>query len=72
MGGLTKEHPKCMTDVTPTDTILSRQLRQIADAGIREVVITAGYLSEVLEEYCRGLDLPLTVTFALRSAFASS
>lgn len=27
MGVLTSEHPKCMTEVSATDTILSRQLK---------------------------------------------
>ena len=38
MGVLTSEHPKCMTDISATDTILSRQLKQISDAGIKDVV----------------------------------
>ena len=42
MGVLTSEHPKCMTEISTGETILSRQLRQIADAGIEEVVITTG------------------------------
>ena len=63
MGALTSEHPKCMTEIGPHETILSRQLRQIADAGIEEVVMTTGYHDEVLAEYCRSLDLPLRFTF---------
>ena len=59
MGVLTSEHPKCMTEISPRETILSRQLRQIAEAGIRDVVITTGYYDEVLVNYCRSLDLPL-------------
>ena len=43
MGVLTAEHPKCMTEISPRETILSRQLRQLSDAGIRDVVITTGY-----------------------------
>ena len=46
MGVLTSEHPKCMTEISPRETILSRQLRQIADAGIRDVVITTGLFRE--------------------------
>lgn len=42
MGVLTSEHPKCMTEISATETILSRQLRQIAAAGITEVVMTTG------------------------------
>ena len=38
MGVLTSEHPKCMTEISSKDTILSRQLKLIAGAGIKEVV----------------------------------
>ena len=63
MGVLTSEHPKCMTEINHHDTILSRQLRQIADAGIEEVVITTGYYDGVLVNYCQSLNLPLHFTF---------
>lgn len=63
MGVLTSEHPKCMTEISSHETILSRQLRQIADAGIEEVVITTGYYDGVLVNYCNSLDLPLHYTF---------
>ena len=52
MGVLTSEHPKCMTEMSAKDTILSRQLRLIAEAGISEVVMTTGYFDEVLVNYC--------------------
>ena len=63
MGVLTSEHPKCMTEISVHETILSRQLKQIADAGIRDVVITTGLFDTVLTEYCRKLRLPLEFTF---------
>ena len=63
MGVLTSEHPKCMTEISSRETILSRQLTQLAEAGIRDVVITTGYYDEVLVNYCRSLDLPLDFTF---------
>ena len=63
MGVLTSEHPKCMTEISSRETILSRQLRQIADAGIEEVVITTGYYDGVLVNYCNSLELPLHFTF---------
>ena len=59
MGVLTSEHPKCMTEISARDTILSRQLKIIAEAGIKEVVMTTGYFDEILVNYCRSLDLPL-------------
>ena len=63
MGVLTSEHPKCMTEISTGETILSRQLRQIADADIEEVVITTGYYDGVLVQYCLSLELPIHFTF---------
>ena len=63
MGMLTSEHPKCMTEISSQETILSRQLKMIADAGVKDVVITTGYYDEILVDYCYSLDLPLEFTF---------
>lgn len=63
MGMLTSEHPKCMTEISCESTILSRQLRQITTAGIKEVVMTTGYYDQILIEYCNFLNLPLKFTF---------
>ena len=63
MGILTSEHPKCMTEISSHETILSRQLKQIANAGIEEVVITTGLFDSVLINYCRSLDYPLHYIF---------
>ena len=60
MGALTKEHPKCMTDISSTETILSRQLRLLAECGVNEVVMTTGYYNTVLEEYCASANRPQT------------
>lgn len=63
MGVLTSEHPKCMTEVSSRETILSRQLRLLAEAGVTEVVMTTGYFDKVLEDYCASLSLPVHITF---------
>lgn len=63
MGVLTSEQPKCMTEISSHETILSRQLQMLFDAGIREVVITTGYFDAVLISYCHSLDLPMHFTF---------
>lgn len=63
MGVLTSEHPKCMTELLTTETILSRQLKILAESGITEVVMTTGYYGDILVEYCKSLDLPLQFTF---------
>ena len=63
MGVITKEHPKCMTEISHQNTILSRQLRQLVSFGIEEVVMTTGYYDKVLVDYCNALHLPLKYTF---------
>ena len=63
MGALTSTHPKCMTPVTETDTILSLQLKTLLEAGINDIVITTGYFDTVLTEYCASLNLPLNILF---------
>lgn len=63
MGVLTSGHSKCMTEISSNQTILSRQLKQITDVGIDEVVITTGLFDSVLVQYCKSLDLPLKITY---------
>ena len=72
MGTLTSEHPKCMTEISSRETILSRQLRQIAEAGIREVVMTTGLFDSVLVNYAQSLDLPLHITFVKNPIYAET
>ena len=72
MGVLTSEHPKCMTEVSGSETILSRQLKLLAKTGIKEVVMTTGYYDDVLVNYCRSLNLPLNYTFVNNPLYAET
>lgn len=72
MGVLTSEHPKCMTEISAEDTILSRQLKLIVAAGIKEVVMTTGYFDDVLVKYCQFLNLPLNITYVKNPLFAET
>ena len=63
MGVLTSEQPKCMTEVSSHETILSRQLNMLYGAGIEDVIITTGYYDGVLVNYVQSLELPLNITF---------
>lgn len=72
MGVLTSEHPKCMTEISSEETILSRQLQQIIDAGIEEVVMTTGAFDKVLVKYCEGLNLPIKITFVNNEKYAET
>ena len=72
MGVLTSEHPKCMTEVSATDTILSRQLKLLSKAGIEEVVMTTGYFDDVLVNYCHSLALPIRYTFVKNPIYSET
>lgn len=72
MGVITSEHPKCMTKINEKDTILSRQLRQLVEYDIEEVVMTTGYFDDVLIKYCMSLDLPLKYTFVKNEKYSET
>lgn len=72
MGVITKEHPKCMTEISFKNTILSRQLRQLVSFGIEEVVMTTGYYDQVLVDYCDKLHLPIKFTFVNNPLYADT
>ena len=69
MGVLTSEHPKCMTEISAFETILSRQLKALVDNEVKEVVMTTGLFDTVLINYCQSLDLPLHFTFVKNPLF---
>lgn len=72
MGVLTSEHPKCMTEISGTDTILSRQLKLLVKAGVSDVVMTTGYYEDVLINYCRSLGLPVNFIFVKNPIYAET
>jgi len=72
MEALTREYPKCMIKISDKDTILSRQLKLIAASGITEIVMTTGYLDEILIDYCNSLELPLHYTFVKNPIYDKS
>ena len=63
MGVLTSEHPKCMTEISRRETILSRQLNMLMQRGITDVVMTTGSFDSVLINYCQSLELPVNIRF---------
>jgi phosphoenolpyruvate mutase len=72
MGVLTSEQPKCMTEISSNETIISRQLKMLTDAGIESVVITTGYFDGVLVNYVESLELPLDITFIKNEQYSST
>lgn len=72
MEDITSTHPKCMTEISSNETILSRQLRLIKDAGINDVIITTGYMADTLKDYCKNLDLELNIQFVHSEKFETT
>ena len=69
MGALAANQPKCFTEVSSTETILSRQLKQMEEVGINEVVITTGPFEDALKDYCDSLELGLEIYFINNSKY---
>ena len=63
MGDETKEHPKCMTEIVPGETIISWQVKCLERVGVTEAVVTTGHLSDMLEGYLTSLDTPIRFRF---------
>lgn len=66
---LTQEHPKCMMKISNRETILSRQLNMICEAGFSEVIIMFNLFDDVLVRYCNSLNLPIDITFVQISSY---
>lgn len=69
MGVLTAEQPKCMTEIAVGETILSRQLKQLAEAGVSQIVMTTGPFDGILVRYCESLGLPVEIRFVKNPRF---
>lgn len=72
MGDITKTHPKCMTEISENDTILSRQLKLLYKNDIKDVVITTGYFDDILVDYCNKLNLNLDIKFIKNERYSST
>lgn len=72
MGVLTSEHPKCMTEIYGNETILSRQLKQLLDMDITDVVITTGAHDKVLREYVLSLNLDMDITYVFNPDYMTT
>ena len=51
MKTLAADRPKCMTELSTGQTIISRQIKQLEDQGICEIVVTTGPFAEKLEHH---------------------
>ena len=69
LGSYTENKPKCMVELEFGETILSRQLRLLCEAGVKDIVITTGYLHEKLMAYVKSLPFDLNYTWVHSEAY---
>ena len=71
---LTKDKPKCMTQLSENETLLSLQLKNLSFYGIKDIVITTGYEADKLVEYSSelGKQLGISISFVFNDLFEST
>lgn len=69
MGVYTANQPKCLTYISETQTILSRQLQLLMNIGVKDVIMTTGYFNKELEEYCKSLNMDINFTFVKNNIY---
>lgn len=72
MGVLTSEHPKCMTEISVAETIVSRQIKCLKDIGVTDIVMTTGAFDEILEEYCRSFAHGVNICFVKNPKYSET
>ena len=72
MGEITKSQPKCMTKLITGETILGRQLRQLTEVGIKDIVITTGYYDKTIRDYCSLLNIGIHCSFVKNELYATT
>lgn len=72
MKDMTKESPKCFVSLKTGETILERQLKQLRECGIQDIIITTGYCSSQLENYVLEEFPNLTIEFIYNKDFQTT
>lgn len=72
MGAATASRPKGLLAIDGGETLLSRQLRLLHKAGLKNIVVTTGFAGDTLTSYCHSLNLPLHYTFVANPLYAET
>ncbi len=54
MGELTASKPKCLVEIAPSETILSRQVKALNDRGLKDILVTTGPFAEKIKAHLDG------------------
>lgn len=72
LGKYTEHNPKCMVRLNKSETILSYQLRLLKKHHITNVLISTGYMADMLSKYVDALDLGISVSYTYNPEFRTS
>ena len=73
LGNLTDKCPKALLPLNDEETILSRQLRLLSKYGVKDFIITTGYLEKVIREAVTPfVDKGLRIQLVYNSQYESS
>jgi choline kinase len=72
MRELTRGRPKCLVEISRGETILSRQIEQIRNCGIKDFVITTGPFEGMIEEYVSGSFPDVAVSYVHNPHYMST
>ena len=69
MGALTEKAPKCMTQIAGGETIISRQIRQLKNCGVNDIVVTTGPFADILERHILSVGGDMNVSFVNNAVY---
>ncbi|HZK25170.1 MAG TPA: NTP transferase domain-containing protein, partial [Oscillospiraceae bacterium] len=68
----TVDKPKCLVEIAPQETIISRQLQQLLKYGLEELILTTGPFAPQLQDYLTSNFPQLQVTYVANPRYAST
>jgi choline kinase len=72
MGHLTDNKPKCLVPLKDDDTILSRQIRMLLEAGVKDILITIGPYENMIPDYVKNLFPELQAAFVRNELYETT
>lgn len=72
MGSLTSDKPKCMVSLYETETILSRQIKQLLEVGVSDFVITIGPFGDLIPNYIQEVYPDISVIYIRNDLYAET
>lgn len=72
MGAETKEHSKCMCRIDDEDTMISWQVKLLAQVGVKEAVVTTGPFADMLKEHLESLNSGITFHYVPNPDYADT